>query len=162
MVLMVLEVILVVLGVVLVVLGVVLRQCSEQMFGTDSFRNSVPSQHRVALLAFDVENYQTPRTTQVFVLAQRRPPTMSFLLSSLLLVVDNTRTTSRTTRTTPRTTRITSRTIRTIHIRSPPRGGLLIGVVPMVLEVILEGGGGELMIPSVASRVPTHLRKKVT
>ena len=40
---MVLEVILVVLGVVLVVLGVVLRQCSEQMFGTDSVRNSVPS-----------------------------------------------------------------------------------------------------------------------
>ena len=26
------------------VLGVVLRQCSEQMFGTDSVRNSVPSQ----------------------------------------------------------------------------------------------------------------------
>ena len=50
MVLMVLEVILVVLGVVLVVLGVVLvvlhgaqRQCSEQMFGTDSVRNNVPS-----------------------------------------------------------------------------------------------------------------------
>ena len=48
---MVLEVILVVLGVVLVVLGVVLvvlhgaqRQCSEQMFGTDSVRNNVPSQ----------------------------------------------------------------------------------------------------------------------
>ncbi len=32
--------------VVLVVLGVVLRQCSEQMFGTDSVRNSVPSQLR--------------------------------------------------------------------------------------------------------------------
>ena len=53
MVLMVLEVILVVLGVVLVVLGVVLvvlhgaqRQCSEQMFGTDSVRNNVPSQLR--------------------------------------------------------------------------------------------------------------------
>ena len=44
MVLMVLEVILVVLGVVLVVLGVVLRQCPEQMFGTDSVRNNVPSQ----------------------------------------------------------------------------------------------------------------------
>ena len=29
---------------VLMVLGVVLRQCSEQMFGTDSVRNSVPSQ----------------------------------------------------------------------------------------------------------------------
>ena len=38
-------VILVVLGVVLVVLGVVLRQCSEQMFRTDSVRNTVPSQH---------------------------------------------------------------------------------------------------------------------
>ena len=38
--------VLVVLGVVLVVLGVVLRQCSEQMFGTDSVRNSVPSQLR--------------------------------------------------------------------------------------------------------------------
>ena len=53
MVLMVLEVILVVLAVVLVVLGVVLvvlhgaqRQCSEQMFGTDSVRNNVPSQLR--------------------------------------------------------------------------------------------------------------------
>ena len=34
-----------VLGVVLVVLGLVLRQCSEQMFGTDSVRNNVPSQH---------------------------------------------------------------------------------------------------------------------
>ena len=44
MVLMVLEVILVFLRVVLVVLGVVLRQCSEQMFGTDSVRNNVPSQ----------------------------------------------------------------------------------------------------------------------
>ena len=43
-VLVVLEVVLVVLGVVLVVLGVVLRQCSEQMFGTDSVRNNVPSQ----------------------------------------------------------------------------------------------------------------------
>ena len=50
MVLMVLEVILVVLGVVLVVLGVVLRQCSEQMFGTDSVRNNVPSQHRLSLV----------------------------------------------------------------------------------------------------------------
>ena len=39
-----LEVILVVLGLVLVVLGVVLRQCSEQMFGTDSVQNNVPSQ----------------------------------------------------------------------------------------------------------------------
>ena len=37
-------VLLMVLEVVLVVLGVVLRQCSEQMFGTDSVRNSVPSQ----------------------------------------------------------------------------------------------------------------------
>ena len=49
-VLVVLEVILVVLGVVLMVLGVVLvvlhgaqRQCLEQMFGTDSVRNSVGS-----------------------------------------------------------------------------------------------------------------------
>ena len=45
-VLVVLGVVLVVLEVVLVVLGVVLRQCSEQMFGTDSVRNSVPSQLR--------------------------------------------------------------------------------------------------------------------
>ena len=50
-VLVVLGVILGVLGMVLVVLGVVLvvlhgaqRQCSEQMFGTDSVRNNVPSQ----------------------------------------------------------------------------------------------------------------------
>ena len=35
-----------VLEVILVVLGVVLRQCSEQMFGTDSARNNVPSQLR--------------------------------------------------------------------------------------------------------------------
>ena len=41
----VLEMILVFLGLVLVVLGAVLRQCSEQMFGTDSVRNNVPSQH---------------------------------------------------------------------------------------------------------------------
>ena len=34
---------------------------------------------------------------------------------------------SRTTRTTPRNTRITSRTIRTIHIRSPPRGAAYTG-----------------------------------
>ena len=40
-------------------------------------------------------------------------------------------------RTTPRTTRITSRTIRTIHVRSPPKGGLLIGRILMVLEVVL-------------------------
>ena len=45
-VLVVLGVVLVVLGLVLLVLGVVLRQCSEQMFGTDSVRNTVPSQHR--------------------------------------------------------------------------------------------------------------------
>ena len=44
MVLMVLEVILVVLGVVLVILHGAQRQCSEQMFGTDSVRNNVPSQ----------------------------------------------------------------------------------------------------------------------
>ena len=44
---MVLEVILVVLGVVLVVLHGAQRQCSEQMFGTDSVRNSVPSQLRL-------------------------------------------------------------------------------------------------------------------
>ena len=37
-------IVLMVLEVILVVLGVVLRQCSEQMFGTDSARNSVPSQ----------------------------------------------------------------------------------------------------------------------
>ena len=54
---MVLEVILVVLGVGLVVLGVVLvvlhgaqRQCSEQMFGTDSVRNNVPSQLSLEVL----------------------------------------------------------------------------------------------------------------
>ena len=41
----VLEVILVVLGVVLVVLHWAQRQCSEQMFGTESVRNNVPSQH---------------------------------------------------------------------------------------------------------------------
>ena len=45
--------------------------------------------------------------------------------------------TSRTTRTTSRTTRTTSRTIRTIHIRTPPKGGVLIGGVLMVLEVVL-------------------------
>ena len=52
---------------------------------------------------------------------------------------------TRTTRTTSRTTRTTSRTNRTIHIRSPPKGGLLIGRVLMVrwevalvvLEVVL-------------------------
>ena len=44
MVLMVLEGILVFLGVVLVVLHGAQRQCSEQMFGTDSVRNNVPSQ----------------------------------------------------------------------------------------------------------------------
>ena len=56
------------------------------------------------------------------------------------------RTTSRTTRITPRNTRITSRTIRTIHIRSPPKGGLLIGVVLMVLEVILVFLGVVLVV----------------
>ena len=45
--------------------------------------------------------------------------------------------TSRTTRTTSRTTRTTSRTIRTIHIRSPPKGGLLIGRVLKPLKPIL-------------------------
>ena len=52
-----------------------------------------------------------------------------------------------TTRTTPRNTRITSRTIRTKHIRSPPPGGLLIGVVLMVLEVILVFLGVVLVVP---------------
>ena len=41
---MVLEVILVVLGVVLVVLHLAESQRSEQMFGTDSVPNNVPSQ----------------------------------------------------------------------------------------------------------------------
>ena len=45
--------------------------------------------------------------------------------------------TSRTTRTTSRSTRTSSRTIRTIHIRSPPKVGLLIGRALMVLEVVL-------------------------
>ena len=45
-VLMVLEVILAVLRVVLGVLHGAQRQCSEQMFGTDSVRNNVPSQLR--------------------------------------------------------------------------------------------------------------------
>ena len=52
--LMVLEVILMVLELILVVLGLVLvmvlhgaqRQCREQMFGTGSVRNTIPSQHR--------------------------------------------------------------------------------------------------------------------
>ena len=44
-------VVLMVLEVILVVLGVVLRQCSEQMFGTDSGRNTVPSQHRAPFRA---------------------------------------------------------------------------------------------------------------
>ena len=57
--------------------------------------------------------------------------------------------TSRTTRTTSRTTRTTSRTIRTIHIRSPPKGGLLIGVVLMVLEVILVFLGVVLVVLEV-------------
>ena len=39
--------VLMVLEVILVVLGTVLRQCSEQMFGTDSVRNNVPSQHNL-------------------------------------------------------------------------------------------------------------------
>ena len=47
---------------------------------------------------------------------------------------------------TSRTTRTTSRTIRTIHIRSPPKGGLLIGVVLMVLEVILVFLGVVLVV----------------
>ena len=47
-VLVVLEVVLVVLGVVLVVLHGAQRQCSEQMFGTDSVRNNAPSQLRDA------------------------------------------------------------------------------------------------------------------
>ena len=38
---------------------------------------------------------------------------------------------------TSRTTRTTSRTIGTIQIRSPPKGGLLMGRVLMVLEVVL-------------------------
>ena len=37
---------------VLMVLGVVLSQCSEQMFGTDSVRNSVPSQLRLLVSNF--------------------------------------------------------------------------------------------------------------
>ena len=35
------------------------------------------------------------------------------------------------------TSRTTSRTIRTIQIRSPPKGGLLMARVLMVLEVVL-------------------------
>ena len=56
---------------------------------------------------------------------------------------------SRTTRTTPRNTRIGFRGFRTIHIRSPPKGGLLIGVVLMVLEVILVFLGMVLVVLEV-------------
>ena len=42
-----------------------------------------------------------------------------------------------TTRTTPRNTRTASRTIRTIHISSPSKEGLLVGLVLMVLEAFL-------------------------
>ena len=60
------------------------------------------------------------------------------------------RITSRTTRSTPRNTRITSRTIRTIHIRNPPpKGGVLIGVVLMVLELILVFLGVVLVVLEV-------------
>ena len=45
-VLVVLEVVLAALGMVVVVLHGAQRQCSEQMFGTDSVRNNVPSQLR--------------------------------------------------------------------------------------------------------------------
>ena len=60
-----------------------------------------------------------------------------------------TRTTPRATRTTPRNTRISPRTIRTIHIRSPPHGGLLIWLVLMVLEVILVFLGVVLVVLEV-------------
>ena len=49
-----------------------------------------------------------------------------------------------TTRTTPWNTRITS-----IHVRSPPKGGLLIGVVLTVLEVILVFLGVVLVVLEV-------------
>ena len=58
---MVLEVILVVLGVVLVVLHGAQRQCSEQMFGTDSVRNNVPCQLSPGLVKqtlLDLQDHQ--------------------------------------------------------------------------------------------------------
>ena len=56
---------------------------------------------------------------------------------------------SRTTRTTPRNTRIGFRGFRTIHIRSPPKGGLLIGVVLKPLKPILVVLGVVLVVLEV-------------
>ena len=52
----------------------------------------------------------------------------------------------KTTRTTPRTTRIIYRTIQNHKYKEPPQGGLLIGVVLMVLEVILVFLGVVLVV----------------
>ena len=53
---------------------------------------------------------------------------------------------SRTTRTTPSTTRIGFREFRTIHMRSPPLGGLLIGRVLKPLKPILVVLGVVLVV----------------
>ena len=76
----------------------------------------------------------------------------SFLIhpiSSSLVSNSPHKTTTRTTRTTTRTTRIGFRGFRTIHIRSPPKGGLLIGVVLTVLVLILVVLGGVLVVLGV-------------
>ena len=73
-----------VLEVVLVVLGVVLRQCSEQMFGTDSVRNSVPSQLR------SIPAPITFRPTLIIVaevLAQLSPVSLVFLFPTDMVLM---------------------------------------------------------------------------
>ena len=75
-----------VLEVILVVLGVVLRQCSEQMFGTDSVRNSVPSQLRpdeVLIRSLvppeqDQDMKDRSRTSKSIFRTSRSSPTTSF------------------------------------------------------------------------------------
>ena len=56
------------------------------------------------------------------------------------------KTTTRTSRTTTRTTRIGFRGFRTLHIRSPPKGGLLIGEVLKPLKPILVVLGVVLVV----------------
>ena len=69
---------------------------------------------------------------------ESRPPYFLMHLTSNSLVSNSPhKTTTRTTRTTTRTIRIGFRGFRTIHIRSPPKGGLLIGRVLKPLKPIL-------------------------
>ena len=116
-VLVVLEVVLVVLGVVLVVLGVVLRQCSEQMFGTDVRNRQCSEQcsEPNKLISRHVTSTRMIRMIRPYHPPHPPPDHQNHLQDHQNHLQDHQNQTD----------------------KKPPKGGLLMWGVLMVLEVVL-------------------------